>query len=458
MLPLPKPRIIDQPPDVSQVGMMWTVDGHAQSVPVTALLAVTDLQMYDYELATMFPGSAEYYPADSIRTLTHARAAAWVTRLRMLPSSVLHGRQLVDFASVALRAEQDTLARELIERRLHELSSDRAGAAERAFMLASAVVLFVDLAQDSARLSRNSSIAAEYAAQLWMLPSAGYATMSDSTDVLYRQLDAARAMLGSMCRVRGPKEVWLATSKMLAFINRLGVQERGDALYDFPYRMVATALMGSRYRKTAVDSLNAQLLAPLASSKNVTNAADVEQALRSRFAWIAMLGRPAPSVQAHAWINTPDSVYQDTPRTHTFADGVVYLLAFNDNDTGMLPMLERLHRALPPNVHVLLVTHTDGFIGPDIATPAAEVAWLANYYRTKRHFTVPIAVWAGPRISGAYGSSYPMESPINHAYHVQFMRGLCVVVDGKGIVREYVNLRSRDDEKRIIQHVETLEQ
>jgi len=433
-------------------------------MPVTATLAVSDLELYDYQLGTLFPPSADEYPTDSVRALKRARAAQWVERLLATHGMGVDGRQLIDFALVALRAGNDTLARRLIEARLRAVPASRPSRVQRSEALGSAIMTLTSPVQDSMSLGRNVPIARTYARELWEISETEYATRSDSTEILHHKLQATLALMDPALSLHASEDALLCVARSMAFIARLGFEERIEAVQRYPYRDVAMFLLQQSHGRARLDSLEGAMVQLVQSRADdpgppgarVGRSAEIVQQLRDRFAWFALVGTAAPGIAAHAWINTVDSAYEPAPRTHSFTDGIVRVVVFSDNDSRVLVNLQRLHRRLASGTQVLLVTEIDGFVGPDLKSPPEEVAWLANYYHAKRHLTVPIAVWAGAKVPSDYGWPVPTPSPVRTAYHTNWMYGIAVLIDGAGIIREYMDLASRDDESYVAKRVQSL--
>jgi len=150
---------------------------------VTVALALRDLQQYDGQLATLVSVNSASYPADSIRQRQTARAAAWLARLRGRDASA-DGDDAVGTAVIAMRAEQDSVARAYLDTRLAQL---RTVPTEASAVLAAGVALFANPEHDSIRAVRNYSVAESYARRLMALPATGYTTRSDSLTVRQRQ-------------------------------------------------------------------------------------------------------------------------------------------------------------------------------------------------------------------------------------------------------------------------------
>lgn len=455
----PLPRTLQSQPAVEVTGTVMTTRATRTAAPLTAELAISDLQLYDAQLATLFPRSAEVYPADSLRAAKMARARAWLDRLRAQGGPGTTGRHLLALADVAWRAGDDSLASRYLEMRLARLPKNGSGVVARSLALVAAVELFT-AADDTARLARNLPIADAYTRQLAALPAAGYSTMTDSTDVLYRQLESVSALVHAADALQASSLIVTYGERLLDVIARLELAERLRQLREwYPYQEIATALVSQPNGRRRVDSLEQRMQAltiPRASdvttpsnpTRREAQIAGSKRVLGDRFAQFAMLGRAAPEIKAHVWLNTPDSTYADSARTHSLNDGRVRVVAFINRETQVLPALERIHQQFLAGLEVLLVTETEGHIGPDIATPAQEVAWLATYYEDKRHLTMPIAVWAGAKVPGPYGTSEPAASPVAPEYHASWINDVCLV-DAHGIVRGYQKLVTREHEAQL---------
>jgi len=462
---LPVMRAIDHPPPVTDVGKERRSDGGVVSSSRPAFMAIADLQRYAAQLETRFPPSGDEYPADSLHQARVQRAREWVARLHAEGQDV-SGAQLLDVANVAMYAEQDSLAGRLVDARLAELPAGQSGALVRSEALASAMLLFADTKQDSARLARNIPRAEQYAARLLAISAGGYRTRTDSTDVLYRKLQGAQTILLAAIKVGDFDRVKHYTDQTFSIVDRLSFRERILVVQKYPYTALATALLITPNGRARLDTVEQALIAHLTPRLLDGTAEERAQydamgagmvgTMRDLFAWIGLIGHPAPPVSAHVWFNTPDSMYADTPRTHSFADGIVRVLAFDHNQSSMLPMLDRLQRRLPKGVQVLLVTNINGYVGPDLKTPVEEAAWLGTYYHTIRPVTVPIALWAGAKAPAEYGWLMPIPPPTDESYHASRMLSTCVLIDGADVIREYLNAASREDEARIVQRATLL--
>jgi len=376
-----------------------------------------------------------------------ARASAWLQRLQATRAFDRDGREHVSLAQIAFRAGQDTLARTILDTRLSTLGMKTE---ERSFTLAFAVALFADSTQDTARLVRNFPVALSYTQRLLALPSAGYRTRSDSTNVRERQIHAMTTLLSAALASRRP-EFFLAQLReflVQAARPRFRHGSQSDLVRQFPYIDIAMALMTVPSGQAMIDTLNTRLAA-----------LGYTQLSQDRVA-LSFIGTPAPPVLAHAWLNTPDSIYAPTPRTHPFDDGIIRVVAFGDAESDMLPALNRVHQRFAHdgtgNVQVVFVTESQGHVGSALVTPAEEVAWLKTLYATRWRATMPIALWAGEKVAHPFGWHQPIPSPVPATYPLGPPQGVCIIVDGHGIVRAFQALHSRAEEAALIELVTTL--
>ena len=496
--PLPVSRPLGQLPTIAETGIFSARDGAVTRAPAITALAVQDLHDYEGNLASLFPLGVLHYPADSLHALIVARANAWLTRLDIRPGTASLDASAA--AMVAMYADRDTLARQIIDARLaHIPASSATTVVERSLLLATAVELFADPAQTEIRLARNLPIAMVYAEQLHALPYTRYATRHDSTDVQQRQWHAVAALFRAAEALHDPVLLLGQVDPFVTILARLPFDTRYDLVrWQFPYGAVADAMLQAPHGRARLDSLDTRLLrltqrrpTEWPTDIPVERRADVSarerQTIRELMDAFAMIGRPAPPVRAHAWLHTSDSAYTSTPRTHDFADGIVRVLVFANRIDSRLALFEQVQHEVPQGVQVVLVTHTEGHAGPDLVSPADEVTWLNRFYTTTRHLSFPIALWAGEKLpqeaplpaqassggnvnSGAsptagqgsaevrvaYQRALPAPSPTLASYDFAIRTGACVVIDGHGLIRALPIVSSRAQQASLIRSLTAL--
>jgi hypothetical protein len=445
-------------------------------VPVTAALGLVDLLQYEEELRSVFPVSQDHYPQDSITQIQQARAADWYSRLATTPSAdqvyAVQGRAQIPFAKVAARAANDTAARRLFDRRIAELVGNPA---QQSYALFEMIATLADPTQDSTRLVRNLTMAEQYLTRLHALPSGGYKTRNDSTSVLERQWRAEDTLVVAYSEAGDTAAVLAHTRRAMSYIPMFGVNERSFPL-NSAYVHVIKALgqtVSGRAQIMAFSTIwlamahrAATELPATTTDKDRRRALGIEEGAKRYVnevsSWLALLGTPAPSISAHAWFNTPDSVYSDTPKVHRMADGRVHVLIFGgfySNDR--LSVFDRMFRRFP-DVDMVFITNTSGSAGPDILEPRDEVTWLSRYLLGVRRFTMPIAVWAAHKVpagyvpEGHYQVFRPEETPNERPYHENMLGMHCVMIDKRGIIRFYQDVSTRKDERILQERMQLL--
>jgi len=465
------PRVLGQVPRVDDTGVFSSVSGSPIAAPVTGQFAVADLLTYDAQLASAFPMSQARFPADSINAVLRDRAQHWLSRVQRMGNRVTD-TDFVALAVTAFRAGDDSLAVQWFDRRLRTLSdAERKGqslASEhvvaRAVVLLAAIQTLTWAAQDSVRLARNLPVAVAYGRQLLALPGKGYRTVADSADVLYHQYDGVVALIRALSIQRDVDVLTRHVGYLIAQLSKLGLWERQNELSNsVPYREIAAALADTGAAARWRDSLDATLLT-LARGRDAEwstmGSATQREAQRQEFVRdihdmldrYHRIGHPAEAVVAHAYLNTADSSYNVVPRIRSFGDGFVYVLAMGPRTDPRLDALQRLQDAFPRTVRAIFLTKTEGHASVDLLSPPDEVTWLARYYRGNRHLTIPIAVWAGPKIPGTERSLIPQESPMTDVYGMARLNVL--IIDARGTLRAYEPLQSHTDEARIVRRLQ----
>jgi len=452
---------------------------------MTAAYALTDLWVYDSQLESMFPQSGITYPADSLSRLRRERAARWVERLRRLMAhndSGVAGWQLVPFAEVAVRAEDDTLARRLFDARIAEVANNPAA---RAYVLAEAVSAFADQTQDSVRLNRNLPIAERYAELASALPAAGfsggYRAKNDSATVMYQQWRVEDSLLATADARVDIAHVLVHAARIYAIAPRFSPEERQPVISK-TYMIAAGALMlrtaDSVAAHRSLDSLNARVL-NLAGiitpgwlpdetpAVRTRRAAEMTQSTRSLIQQIAesfaLLGTHAPPLIAHTWFNAPDSEFHAEARSYPFTNGNVHVLLLGDiSDATRLSILERVQQGFHGKAQGILATATRGYTGPVITTPRDEVSWLRQYLIDLRHFSMPVAVWAGPKrqVSAMVGDGtayVPRQSPLDTSSY-RHRAASFLLIDRDGVIRSSVDATNRYQEISLRRRIERLVQ
>jgi len=462
-----------------QVGDLSASQGRPVTMPVSAATAVVDIRSYIEQLESVFPPSALYYPADSIRRLKVARATAWVQRLQA-SSTHMTGRELLAFADVAIQAEQDTIAQRAFDQRLHELADGRpvdpgmrSATVERSLTLMDAVMAFSDPTYDPARLVRDRPIARAYLKQLQALPDQGYTIRNDSTVVADRKMVVVidPIMKYAYLAVDGDS---LMTSMLLEYLDtgltllshKSGADRTGSLTNAIPWSAVSLAVLHLPNGRARLAAIRARIdslvtfrpgeFAELSPERRAAKQAYVRQMIADRFAFAERIVNPLPSITAHVWLNTPDSVYDSVPRTHPFDDGRIHVMILGKPSAPRLTRLDRIQRKFAGKVQMLYVMETEGYTGPDVVDGPTEAAWLATYFRDVRHLTIPIAIWVGKKVRGENGTSMPIPSPSMQAYKetgLTDLQSFAIIIDGRGRLIAYRSLEDSIDEMRLVESI-----
>jgi len=426
----------------------------------------------------VFPESQPYYPFDSIQEVTRARAAAWVIRLDGLSGDdrayAIGGWKSVPLAELAAAAGNDSLAQRIFDVRIKALAT---APAEKSFVLFKAVATFANPTQDSARLTHNLVLAEDYLKRLHAIPAGGYTTQHDSLAVLERQWQAEDTLIPAYAIVQQTAKVLEHARALIGYATVMGVYTRFGVI-DEASAQIVRALKETRVHRAALAAFEPTVMAAAhratlvlpagATADDVAYLQHLEARAKEYFEqieqWLALLDRPAPAIAAHAWLNTPDSLYDSIPRRRTFNDGRVHAVMFLQSRDDPIPpaVLSRIQQEFSNDVDVLLVQSTEGYAGPDIVGPLAEVDWLKRYLIGLRHLTLPIAVWAGTKVStgyvpeGHYAISSPVPEPNTKPYHQVWWLSGCALIDRQGRLRYFMDAARRTDEIRLRQRLREL--
>jgi len=435
-MPLQRPLAI--PPTVEITGVLTQRDGAPATLPLSATLATADLDLYAAQFGSRFPRSQAVYPIDSIVRVQHERAQGWRDRLRALRAqapAATAGWQLVYFAQTAARAGDDTLAKELFDTRLAQL---RQAFAEQSYVLLCAVEAFADTSRDSAAIARTLPWAQTYATRLHALPASGYRTPNDSTSVLYRHIAAEHVLILAYDTQNAFRDVLTHAERLFAVAAPIAQRERGDAIErQFPFYVVYRAAGRQPDAAALIQAWNARIMA-----------AELQMG-RAIVAWMGMLGHPAFPIVYHRALNTGDSVYHDPPRTVALDNGHAHVIGFGRYDSLLPYVLARIQRQAPAGADVLFVMYNEGYRGIDLLDPREEAAWLERAYAQVRRVTIPIALWAPPKVPEGMGM-LPPRSPVFEQYFAIGLPSICLVVDGHGIIRGWYDVSSRRQEAALV--------
>jgi len=157
---------------------------------------------------------------------------------------------------------------------------------------------------------------------------------------------------------------------------------------------------------------------------------------------IRMIGRPAPALVATHWFNqTPPSkpsTAAPNARELSLDDGTIRIIGFGwfgcPACAATMAKLQNDQQLLPKGVKLMYYEWTQGNWGSDFVEPEEEVGHLKHYWIERKHYTFPIAIWAGPKDSTQGGGLLPRESPTKAT--LKITEGpTFIVVDGHGVIR-----------------------
>jgi len=430
-------------PSVDVVGTMSRTDGALVHVPVTAVHGLVDVLEYTSSLEeSLFSNSSAAYPHDSLVAIERARAQGWVDRLTSVPArdaaTLTQGRQLLPLAQLAWRAGQDTLAERLFDARVRQLAEHPA---EQAAALYWAVVNFANRDQDSARLAKNVRVADRYLKQLLQIPLNGYRTHRDSEHVLQSQFVAEDSVIGAYQALGDTATMF---QRCRAFFRYTNYYVNPDDALSFAMMHAVTIGTMSEEGRTQARAFWPVLMAAVRRMRPERVKTFEEYIQTAEKKW-ALLNTPAPSVVAHAWLNTPDSLYAPTPRRHGFGDGRLHVLVYSMGGSGdAIARLERIRTKYGDTVGALLVTGRLGFIGPDVADAPDDVAYLTRYFRGVLHTTVPVAIWGGNWTGTIAAGTFTLDRGPNVAIAGSEE---CILVDTTGRIALILPFKTRADER-----------
>jgi len=164
--------------------------------------------------------------------------------------------------------------------------------------------------------------------------------------------------------------------------------------------------------------------------------------LEAKFRWF---GHAAPPVVATHWFNraAPATSSDAAPgaRRLPLDDGIIRILIFGGIGCpaclAAMAHMEKDQRLLPRGIEILSYEWTSGSWGNELVEPDTEVEHIRHHWIERKHYTVPIAIWAGPKDTTPQGGLLPRPSPTATALHIDAYPTV-VVVDGHGIVRYWL--------------------
>ncbi len=398
-------------------------------LPTTAAEYDWGHNLYASSVLTPVSGYGALVRPDSVEPAIRDRTHAWIEQLQAAP---VKGLQLDPMGELYVADGQDAMAKQQFADRLATkgLSLD-----DRGYTLLLATKVFAH-PENAERIQT----ALGYMVQLDAFPAAA---------IMWKF--HARAALGEAYYVTGDgPAVRVQLTKALAMTPDIPFEHRKPVFLESPITMLADVLSGVPGGAARIDSLGKVLL-PLATPTAAQVASDSEyfwlgqywtREFKGTLQLTAHLGQAAPAITAMHWYNTdaPTAVSTAAPgaQAKTLGDGVIRLMEFGEYSCYpcrmALPGMERIRTAAPSNVQVWYVTQTEGSWGATVYSPNDESQHLEHYYVERKHYGMPIALWAGPKDTTQDFGALPRDNPSAEAYPIQATPTF-VVTDGKGIVR-----------------------
>jgi len=244
--------------------------------------------------------------------------------------------------------------------------------------------------------------------------------------------------------------------------TRIGMASGGEALITFA---LALSAYPERYQHTIdslITKLRGYLMAPIPTAYaqypwNMNLVTELRAAFEERVKLVQTIGRPAPALVATDWFNqstpTPMSDVAPEARIKPLNDGVVRLIGFGFFGCpachAVMAQWQRFQHDLPPGAELLFYERSSGSWGGDLIEPKEEAGHLRHYYVERKHYTYPIAVWAGPKVPNDEGGHVPLYSPTMKT--LGFFGGPhFIIVDGNGTLRYRSDMWSEIEMLRVL--------
>jgi len=416
-----------------------------QAAPTaTAAEQFSGWDLYD-RLGVLREGTAGWTPLAQRENALHERVQTWIATLHANRPGATTGLQLDPLGALYVAAGQDVIARQQFDARLSTpgLSLD-----DKAYTLLLATTMFARDTADSPRITE----ALDYMRQLDAMPE----------EVNFAKYRAHEALADHYYMLGQDADVLVHARKGLALVPRMSFYD-----YDHVYRYglfdtFVTAVSGQPNGRAAIDSMVAFLKPVMSAPTRPAEKEDSMLVWAGQFMyapWLntvleteKMIGLPAPAVIATHWYNTPAPTTPAPPAITAIApaakqlalnDGTIRLLEFGwigcVKCVYSLQAMDRIQKMALPGVQTLYVTPTVGWWGATAPSPDEEAEHLRHWYVERHGWSVPIALWAGPKVPQADGGMLPMPTPNDKAFQIDKTESGFMIVDGKGKVRAVYN-------------------
>jgi len=397
---------------------------------------------------------------DSIVTVMDSMVRRWSTALAQ--GGAPHRIELFSTAALYARTGQDAEAQQCIAQ---WLATPGLSDQDRAWILGKSIELFLGLLsprypKDPLPSQAHLAIAHQYLIQLEALPRTASAF---SLFGIYRQTMELYLYFGLVdTTIAYGMRAFALPAQVTDYHQRFAMATEGGAVMTLA---LALSAYPERYHHTmdsVITLLRGYAMAPIPPAYgqypwNVRYVTERRKQLEGTMTLVQTLGRPAPTLVATHWFNqaVPPTTSDATPgaRIKPLNDGIVRLIGFGYFGCVGCQMVmkdwERFQHALPPGAAVLFYDRSEGFWGGDLIEPAEEAEHLRHFYVERKHYTFPIALWAGPKVANDEGGRVPLFSPTMGEYG--FYGGPhFVIVDGNGILRYRGNSWSEPELLRVL--------
>jgi len=382
---------------------------------------------------------------DSAIVVADSMTRTWSVAL--VRAGAPHHIELFSSALLSFRTGHDAEAQRCIA---EWLATPGLSAHDSAGILRTSVELFFDLLtpvnlRDSLPSPARTTIAHQYLARLEAMPRSVSAVSLFGVYDDLMQLYLSRGLVDTT--IAYGKRAFTLPAHVTDYHQRFTMATTGGPLLTLA---LALSAYPDRYQRTMdslITTLQSYATAPVPPIYaqypwNMNYVAAQRSKFEGAVELVRTLGRPVPTLIATHWFNQPAPLITSDvvpgARIKPLNDGIVRLIGF-----GFFGCLgcqlamkewERFQHQLPAGAEVLFYDRSEGFWGGDLIEPAAEAEHLRHFYVERKHYTFPIAVWAGPKVANDEGGHVPLFSPTMSA--LGFFGGPhFIIVDGNGILR-----------------------
>jgi len=380
-----------------------------------------------------------YKNHDSVAVIADSLARTWLVSLQR--GHVAQPRELLNVAAMQVQAGQDAEAQQSIA---NWLASPGITVEDTINALIFGIHTFL-ATYKGPPTSERFTIARGYERRLEAMPA---------TVAMSGLFEARASMLGAFAKggfvdsaISNGLRAFAMVAAFPTYEARASHARGGPALLTLSRLLVARP--GGTARKDSIlVALKAFLTPPAALVEHDPALRRYEAMMREGYDEVERkarwFGHSMPPFVATHWYNqpTPTTVAKDVPNARVLPldDGIIRIIGFGWFTCGWcrqaMKQLQVDQKILPKGVQIEFYEWTLGSWGNDSATPEDEAAHLQNYWLNRKHFTFPIALWAGPIIGTPGEGAVPTPSPVSTALAVS-AGPTFFVTDGHGVVRHW---------------------